>query len=489
MREIQQSKALLAVLLLISVTGPARAQPSRRASESPLITLRGADLPLVSVLTQLARSAHLALVLEKEVKGDQVVSSPNLENLPLESALAVILTPLGYSFQLDRGRGQLRVFVFETRTFRVAVPIIQQDWQSSITNEGQSGGAAGPTGAGPAAAASSSGGMGARIALTSRSETTGLWTEVDASLAKLVGADGTYSVNKVAGFATVRTQPSFMQAVEAYFDALNSEMGRTVEVETKVFQVDFRDNISAGINWDVVANALTRVGALQFGFRTQDTLVPETGATFSISGRAGSVLIKALEEQGDVTMLAQPRLVLGNNLPAIIEVARVQNYISEISQTVQQLGGTVPQITIKTASVSDGLILSILPRLLESGELTLALATISQDVLSIRRQEFEGGAVELPTTARRTYNGVVRTKVGDVLVIGGLTSTRKEKRRNGLPFLSQIPIVGVLFGSQQDVDVRSELVITITPRAVVGAPSSRGNQAPAPTGAENSTGE
>jgi type II secretory pathway component GspD/PulD (secretin) len=74
--------------------------------------------------------------------------------------------------------------------------------------------------------------------------------------------------------------------------------------------------------------------------------------------------------------------------------------------------------------------------------------------------------VQLPNTIRRSYSGVVRAKVNETLVMGGLITTRKEERSRGLPFLAKIPIIGILFGQKEYVDRKSELIITLTPREV-----------------------
>jgi len=163
-------------------------------------------------------------------------------------------------------------------------------------------------------------------------------------------------------------------------------------------------------------------------------------------------------------------LALGNNLPAIIELSRVLGYVSQQQTTVVQ--NAAAQVTVQTSSLSDGLIISMLPRVLPDGEVSLALATVLQDVLEIRRENFSNSFVELPRTARRSYNGVVRARLNETLVIGGLITTRKEESTTGLPFLSRIPVLGWLFGGNRFVDKKSELIIAVTPREVKGVPAA-----------------
>jgi type II secretory pathway component GspD/PulD (secretin) len=444
------------------------------------ISVRGNDLPLGTVLNQIARSAKLALVVDKEVRTDQKIPAVDLEAQPLDAALAVILTPLGYSYEVEIDRNFLRVFVYAVSTFQISMPVVVQNWQTGITNGGDA--------AGQGQSGSSSGGMGARVALSTRSDSNGLWEEVDKSLGRLLGTDqqatapregqqprpdlGSFSVNRVAGFVTVRALPSVMPSIESYFHALEAEMGRSVTVEVRVMQVDLNNVKAAGVDWNLAAvqlgpllleggSALSGAGSNSiFNGQTAGVRAPMV----RISGRAGDALIKALENQGAVKVLAQPTMALGNNLPALVELAEINSYVDQITNTIV-MGGAA-QATVRTATVSNGLIISMMPRILEKGDVSIALGLVLQEVLSIDTFAFQGGAVQLPNTSRRSYSGVVRAKLNETLVLGGLITSRKEKRSKGLPALSKIPIIGILFGQQEGLERNSELIITVTPREV-----------------------
>jgi general secretion pathway protein D len=55
---------------------------------------------------------------------------------------------------------------------------------------------------------------------------------------------------------------------------------------------------------------------------------------------------------------------------------------------------------------------------------------------------------------------------GHTLVIGGIIREEASKSRNGLPFLSKIPVLGYLFGTTEDLSSRTELILLITPHVV-----------------------
>ncbi len=455
------------------------------------ITVRGSDLPLGNVLNQVARSARLVLVVDKEVRTEQKVVV-DFEGMPLEGALAQLLTPLGYSYEVDGERSYLRVFVYSVATFKVSMPVVVQNWTTGISNGGSDPSMGAQGGSQPVlSTAGGGGGMGARVSLSTRSDTSGLWEEVERSLLRLLAepqsaqgqgqaqqgeatrpALGSFSVNRVAGFVTVRALPSVMPTISSYFRALEDEMGRSVTVEVRVMQVDLVNDKAAGVDWNMAAAALGPIvidTSSRLASAAQNPIFngQSSGASapvIQLSGRAGEAFIRALEQQGSVRVLAQPTMALGNNLPSLIELAELRSYVDQITTTVVGVGAA--QTAVRTATVSNGLVMTMMPRVLDGGEVSLAVGLIIQEVLGIESFQFPGGAVQLPNTIRRSYSGVVRAKVNETLVMGGLITTRKEERSRGLPFLAKIPIIGILFGQKEYVDRKSELIITLTPREV-----------------------
>lgn len=54
----------------------------------------------------------------------------------------------------------------------------------------------------------------------------------------------------------------------------------------------------------------------------------------------------------------------------------------------------------------------------------------------------------------------------DTVVIGGIVKTKTANNNSGIPFLTGIPGIGYLFGVDQKVDDRNELLIFLTPSIV-----------------------
>lgn len=74
-----------------------------------------------------------------------------------------------------------------------------------------------------------------------------------------------------------------------------------------------------------------------------------------------------------------------------------------------------------------------------------------------------GAATNVPgrTTSRLTT--VVNARLGQAVVLSGIRSSTETHSVGGLPLLSQIPVLGVLFGSHRNADTETEGAIYIVP--------------------------
>ena len=71
-----------------------------------------------------------------------------------------------------------------------------------------------------------------------------------------------------------------------------------------------------------------------------------------------------------------------------------------------------------------------------------------------------------PIVDNRLVESYVRVADGTPFIIGGLLSTNEQKSRKGLPGLSSIPYLGLLFSRHHVEIVRREVIVVITPHIV-----------------------
>ena len=82
------------------------------------------------------------------------------------------------------------------------------------------------------------------------------------------------------------------------------------------------------------------------------------------------------------------------------------------------------------------------------------------------RQFGDGGEVGLPIVNVREMSTTVRVRSGEMLVIGGLISEVESTEGEFAPIVGYIPIVRYLFGYEEKVKEKRELIILLKPRII-----------------------
>ena len=90
---------------------------------------------------------------------------------------------------------------------------------------------------------------------------------------------------------------------------------------------------------------------------------------------------------------------------------------------------------------------------------------ISADVSDLTDDRGTGA----PGRVTASISSIVNLELGQALVLAGLTSESKVKNRTGIPVLSQLPIIGYLFGSERLSRQAADNVIFIVPTVLDAA--------------------
>jgi general secretion pathway protein D len=69
----------------------------------------------------------------------------------------------------------------------------------------------------------------------------------------------------------------------------------------------------------------------------------------------------------------------------------------------------------------------------------------------------------VPATIDRIARATVSVQNGDTIILGGFVRTKKSKSNIGVPFLKDIPGLGVIFRKTEDRNERVELIVLIRP--------------------------
>jgi type II secretion system protein D len=171
------------------------------------------------------------------------------------------------------------------------------------------------------------------------------------------------------------------------------------------------------------------------------------------------LILRALEAQGKLQVLSRPYVSVRNNVQASIQVGDNIGVVEGAMERTPQ-GGTVANVQRKDI----GIILNVTPSISPDGFVSMdIIPEISS--LSTRTTQITAD-LNAPIITQRKVNTNVTVKDGQTVVIGGLIQTQQEDRRSKTPFIGDIPLVGWLFRSKQELEVKTELLVILTPRVI-----------------------
>jgi general secretion pathway protein D len=107
-------------------------------------------------------------------------------------------------------------------------------------------------------------------------------------------------------------------------------------------------------------------------------------------------------------------------------------------------------------------IMEVTPRVNSGGLVTL---DVMQDVSSVATAITTPG-INSPTFNERNVNSRVVVQDGQTIGLAGLITDNASLGNQGIPWLKDVPILGLLAGTQNNTRQRTELLIMITPHVI-----------------------
>jgi general secretion pathway protein D len=239
-----------------------------------------------------------------------------------------------------------------------------------------------------------------------------------------------------------------------------------VLIEAAITEVSLTDDLRFGLQWNFIEGnenaVLTESG-------TGTGLVRDVPGFSFLFGNTGSLtgVLNALEGKTKVNVVSAPKLVVINNGTANLQVG---NQVPVLTQSSTSTIGENSPVINGIEYRDTGVILNIVPRVNESG---LVLLDITQEVSDVLSSRASGSGIDSPVISTRKISTRVAVQDGEVLALGGLIRNIQSRDKTGIPFLSQIPIIGGLFGRQEKTTDKIELVILLKPRVIRGVDDAR----------------
>jgi general secretion pathway protein D len=240
-----------------------------------------------------------------------------------------------------------------------------------------------------------------------------------------------------------------------------------VRIDAVIAEVTLNDNLQYGTQFFFKSGGIN--GILNTS-PTQTTVPNAAAATLNMtfpgfflggSGNGGAPFaIQALQQVTTVHVLSSPELMVLDNQPARLQVGAVVPYLSQSSQsTIATNAPIVNQVNYQQT----GVIMEVTPRVNSGGLVTL---DVMQDVSSVQTGVITTPGVNSPTFNERNVTSRVVVQDGQTVGLAGLITDSASLGNQGIPWLKDVPLLGLLAGNQNNTRQRTELLILITPHVI-----------------------
>jgi general secretion pathway protein D len=194
-----------------------------------------------------------------------------------------------------------------------------------------------------------------------------------------------------------------------------------------------------------------------------------------------NLTINLVKSAGEAETLAQPELRITEGEKASLIIGDKVPIPTTTFNTTQTIGGNIVPIT--SFQYTDvGIKVDVEPRVHHNNEVTLKLQV---EVSQLGDQVDIGGGQKQYKIGTRTINSVIRLKDGETSLLAGLYKYNKSKSRSGVPFLSDIPVIGALFRDNSSTVTKTDLILTLTPHIIRTPDITEEDLAPIWVGTEN----
>ena len=258
------------------------------------------------------------------------------------------------------------------------------------------------------------------------------------------------TVSKVLKEIDIKTKQVL---IEAFIVEANSDFEKAMGVKVGGYYYRQGEAIggtmgtSTGKTNNTIAAATGGLGTSNDAFTKMDTFTANSGV--GIIKRTGSAVIsaniEALEKQGIVKQISNPKIFTLNNMTANVIQGTKIPYASGGEEGGTSFADATMELKITPSIVGDGNVL-----------LDINLKNDSAG------KKVEGG---IPISTMQIITKLLVAD-GDVVVIGGIKRETEDNGKQQVPGLGDVPVIGNLFKGKYKQNKLDELLIFIAPRVL-----------------------
>jgi general secretion pathway protein D len=240
---------------------------------------------------------------------------------------------------------------------------------------------------------------------------------------------------------------------------------RQVLINVVIAEITLTGSLEYGVQWFLKGNTKTDYqvqGLLDSGIeRAVGTALGEGTQGLSVavfdSDDFLRGLIRALESESEVNILSSPNVLAVDNKESSIEVG--EQVPLPTGQAATDGGNVITSVEYRDT----GVLLKVKPQISSRGLVKLEL---SQEVSEVGNEFDISSTLKANSILNRKAETSLVVEDGQTIVLGGLMKTKTDKGGSGIPFVRNIPLVGLAFGGHSKKVDKTELIFLITPRVV-----------------------
>jgi general secretion pathway protein D len=393
--------------------GPTTVAPRLKAHNNAKVTLQFRDAPTKMVFEVLARQTGINFILDKDVKSDGKTTI-FVQEVPIEEAIDLVLDQNNLARQILSAN---MVLIYPNTTAK------QKDYEQQIVHT---------------------------FYLTNA-----VPKDVEGMLKSMLGAK-TLFVDERTSVVVMRDTPEAVRMAEKLVASVDVPEPEVL-IEMEVFEIARSKLLNLGITYpsSITATPTSLAGVAGGGLVASD-LTHQKWHTIDVS--PVSATLNALQTTGTTNTLASPRIRARNKEKAKILIGSRVPVIT--SSTALLSNGTANSSSVQYLDI--GLTLEVQPTIYLDGDVAIK---VGLEVSSITDTKQIGQTLAY-VIGTRNANTVLRLQDGETQVLAGLIQDSDTRTAGGIPGLSQIPVVGRLFGSNYKDREKTEIVLSITPHII-----------------------
>ncbi|MBX3373668.1 MAG: hypothetical protein KF817_07525 [Phycisphaeraceae bacterium] len=280
------------------------------------------------------------------------------------------------------------------------------------------------------------------------------------SAARILEREITVRGDEKSNSVLISASPRYMETVKRMLMQLDIDPPQVL-IQVMLAEVTLDGESEYGL--DMAGNFMVGASTVTGGFGFATAFVSGLGVpNLSVANKDFSLLLRAMESQGRLQVLSNPSIMAANNEPAVLQVGETIRVPDRTSFTDS---GNTNTITVEKEL---GIVLNVTPSINPDGFVRMTVEPRIENLTQRTTQINEN--LESPVITVRRASTTVTVHDGQTIVIGGLISDRFERRERKVPFLGDLPLVGLLFRSEREQSTKTEFLIVLTPH-VISSPS------------------